>query len=202
MLGVFFNGAPDCIDKGLRLAQASIKESLKFVLNDADICLILYLALVLLPAEPGDILWEGCHKRNSVQRRDTGDSEVVFALLIKIITLYIALTPIQVREPCFQRSLTWAFIIRSGGNDGSWNRCKSRRRKRFGFKDIFDNPLEVILLLPNYRGVGGARSIKRSNDRCNSGSRSTCCGGSRHIMVANLGGSSTSELVFAIKKRI
>ena len=56
MLEVFPNLAPDCIDEDLGLAQALTKESFKFLSGDGDVCLILYLALVLLPAEQGGIL--------------------------------------------------------------------------------------------------------------------------------------------------
>ena len=56
MLEVLPNGAPDYIDKGLRLAQASIKEGFKFLPDDEDVCLVLYFALVLLPAEQGGIV--------------------------------------------------------------------------------------------------------------------------------------------------
>ena len=55
MLKVLPNGAPDCIDEGLGLAQAWTKEGLKFFPDNGDVCLILYLALVLLAAEQGDI---------------------------------------------------------------------------------------------------------------------------------------------------
>ena len=105
---------------------------------------------------------------------------------------------INVRKPSFQRPLTWAFLVRSVGEDKSRSRCKSRKRKMFDLKDGFDDQLKAILQVPNYKGVGGARSNKQSNNRCNSGSKSMCCGGSRGAMVATLGGGSTSKLVFAV----
>ena len=91
---------------------------------------------------------------------------MIFALLEEIVALQVRFTPIDVREPSFQRPLTWAFIVRSGG--GSQNRCKRSR--------IQNNPedlLEVILRVSNHGEVGGARSSKQSDNRCNSGSRST-----------------------------
>ena len=51
MLGVFFDSKPDSINKSLGLTQAFIKEDLEFPPNDRDVCLVLYLMLVLLPAE-------------------------------------------------------------------------------------------------------------------------------------------------------
>ena len=166
MLGVLPNSAPDCIDEGLGLAQALTKKSVKFFPGDGDIYLVLYLALVLLPAEEGSIFWEGSCKRNSVWFHSTNGGKVVFALLEEIITLHMGLTQIHVWEPCFQKLLTWAFIMRSGSNNRSQNRCKSRRKKRSGFKDGPGNPLEVIFQIPNNGGVSGARRNKRSNNRC------------------------------------
>ena len=125
-----------------------------------------------------------------------------------MITLYIGLISIHVREPWFQKLPKWAFIVRSGGDNGSQNKCKSRnrwrsrKRKSSGFKDGLNNPLEVILQVPNYKRVGGVRNNKRSDDRCNNRSRSKCCNGSRGGTIAILGKSSASELVFAVKKRI
>ena len=110
----------------------------------------------------------------------------------------MSFTLINVRKPSFQRSLTWAFIIRGGGNDRSRNRYKRQIWKRSGLKDGPDNPLEVILLVSNHGWIGGARSNKRSDDRCNSESRSMYRGGSRGVIIATLGGSSASKLVFAI----
>ena len=92
----------------------------------------------------------------------------------------------------------WAFIVRSGGNNKSGNRCRSRKRKKSSLKDGLDDPLEVIFQVPNYGKVSRARNSKRSDDKYNSKSRSTCCGGSRGATVATLGGSSANELVFAI----
>ena len=92
--------------------------------------------------------------------------------------------------------------MRSGGDDRSQNRCRSRRRKRSGFKVDFNNPLEVILQVPNHGGVGGARSNKQSDNNCNSGSKSTCCGGRKGAMVATLGRGSASKLISAVKRRI
>ena len=55
MLGVFLNGAPDNVDKSLRFAQALAKKSLKSLSANKDVSLVLYLMLVLLPAEQGNI---------------------------------------------------------------------------------------------------------------------------------------------------
>ena len=63
---------------------------------------------------------------------------MIFALLEEIVALQVHFTPINVRETSFQRPLTWAFIVRSGG--GSQNRCKRSRIKN-GPEDL----LEVIL---------------------------------------------------------
>ena len=71
-----------------------------------------------------------------------------------------------------------------------------------GLKDSLDNLLEIILQVHKHRRVGGARSNKQSNDRCNSGSRSTWRGGSRDAMVTILVRGSASKLVFAVKRRI
>ena len=145
MLEVFPNGILDGIDKSLGFAQALPKEGLESLLADRDISLIFYLTLVLLPMEQGGIFQENSRKQNSVWTHGTGNGKVIFALLKEIITLQISFSLINVQESSFQRPLTWVFIVRSGGNDGSRNRCKSQRRKRSGLKDGLDNPLEIIL---------------------------------------------------------
>ena len=158
--------------------------------------------LVLLTAKQGDILQKSSCKRNLVGTHGTGCGKVVFALLEDIVTLQVSFTSINVWEPSFQKPLIWVFTVQSGGNDGSQNRCRSQRRKRSDFKDGPDKLLEVILQVPNHRRVGGARSNKRSDNKCNSGSKSICCDQNRGAMVAILGGASTSKLVFAVKRMI
>ena len=138
MLGVLPDGTPDGVNKSLRFAQVLAKKGLKSLPADRSVSLVLYLTLVLLPAEQGGVLQEGSRKRNSVRARGTGGSEVIFALLEEIVALQVRFTPIDVREPSFQRPLTWAFIVQSGG--GSRNRCK-RSRIQNGPEDL----LEVIL---------------------------------------------------------
>ena len=56
MLGVLPNSAPDSVDKGLELTQASTKEDFDFLPGDKDVSLILHFLGVLLLAEHGDIL--------------------------------------------------------------------------------------------------------------------------------------------------
>ena len=87
MLGVLLDGAPDGVDESLGFAQALAKEGLESLPADRGVSLVLYLALVLLPAEQGGILQEGSRKRNSVRARGNGGSKVIFALLEEIVTL-------------------------------------------------------------------------------------------------------------------
>ena len=105
----------------------------------------------------------------------------------------MSFTLINVWKLSFQRPLTWAFIVRSGGDDRGQNRCW-RSKIQNGPED----PLEIIFQISNHGEVGGARSSKRSDNRCNSGSTSTCCSKSRGATVATLGGNSASKLVFAV----
>ena len=195
MLGVFSDSAQNGVDKSLRFAQALAKESLESLPADRDVSFVLYLTLMLLPAEQGGILQEGSCKRNLVWTRGTGGGKVIFALLEEIVTLQASFTPINVWEPSFQRPLTWAFIMRSKGNDRNWNQC--RRSK---IQNSFEDPLEVILQISNFGGVGRARSSKRSNDRCNNGNKRTCCSGNRGATVLTLGEGFTSKLVFGVVK--
>ena len=90
--------------------------------------------------------------------------------------------------------------MRSDGNKKSQNKCKSRKKKRFGLKDDPDNLLEVLFRVPNNGRVGGARNNKRSDDKCNSKSRSMCRGKSRGATVAILGGGSANKLIFAVMR--
>ena len=66
MLRVLPDGTPDGVDKSLGFAQALAKEGLESLPADRDVSLVLYLTLVLLPAEQGGVLQEGSRKRNSV----------------------------------------------------------------------------------------------------------------------------------------
>ena len=122
MLGVLPNSALDSVNKSLGLAQALSKEGLESLPADSDVSLVLYLTLVLLSLEQGGIFQEGSRKQNSVWARGIGNGEVIFVLLEEIITLQMSFTPINVREPSFQRPLTWAFRVRGGGNDRGRNR--------------------------------------------------------------------------------
>ena len=110
----------------------------------------------------------------------------------------MSFTPINVRKPSFQRLFRWAFIVRSGSNNESRNKCKSQKRKRSDLKNGLDNLLKVIFRVSNHKEVGRARSNKQSNNKCNSRSKSICCNRSRGAMVATLSESPASKLVFAI----
>ena len=66
MLGVLPDGIPDGVDESLGFAQALAKECLESLLADKGISLVLYLTLVLLPAEQGGVFQEGSRKRNLV----------------------------------------------------------------------------------------------------------------------------------------
>ena len=118
---------------------------------------------------------------------------MIFVLLEQIVTLQITFTSINVKEPSFQGPLTWAFIVRSSRNDRGRNRCR-RSRIQNGPQDL----LEVILQVSNHRGVGGAKSSKRSDNRCSSGNKSTCRGGSREATDATFGRGSANKFVFAV----
>ena len=121
MLGVFSNSAPNGVDKSLGLAKTLAKKGFESLSADKDDNLVLYLTPVLLPLEQGGIVQKHSRKRNSVWAYITRDSEVISALLEEIVTLQVSFTSINVWEPRFQRPLIWAFIIRSGGNDGGQN---------------------------------------------------------------------------------
>ena len=106
MLEVLHDSAPDDVNKSLRLAQALVKEGFKSLPADRDICLVLYLTLVLLPLKQGGIFQEGSRKRNSVWACGTGGGKVIFALLEEIVTLQVSFILINIRESSFQRPLT------------------------------------------------------------------------------------------------
>ena len=123
MLGVLSDSALDSVNENLGLAQVLAKEGLESLPADRNVGLVFYLMLVLLPSEQDSIFQEDSHKRNLIQTHDTGGGKVIFALLEKIIILQVSFTLINVRKPSFQRLLTWAFRVRGGGNNESWNRC-------------------------------------------------------------------------------
>ena len=66
MLGVLPDDTPDGVNESLGFAQALAKKGLEFFPADKGINLVLYLTLVLLPAEQGGVFEEGSRKRNSV----------------------------------------------------------------------------------------------------------------------------------------
>ena len=193
MLRVFPDSTSDGVDESLGFAQALAKEGFKSPPANRNVSLVLYFTLVLLSAEQDNIFQDGSRKWNSVQICGNSDGKVIFALLEKIVTLQASFILINVREPGFQRSLTWAFIVRSSGNNKGQNRCR-RSRIQNGSEDL----LEVILQIFNHGRVGGAKSNKWSNNRCNSKSRSMCYSRSRGARVATLGGGCASKLIFAI----
>ena len=55
MLGVFLDGTPDGVNKSLGFAQAFAKEGFKSFPADRDVSFVLYLMLVLLPAEQSGV---------------------------------------------------------------------------------------------------------------------------------------------------
>ena len=193
MLEVLPDSALDGVDKSLGLAQALAKKGFESLPADRDVSLVFYLTLVLLPSEQGDIFQESSPKRNSVWAHSTGGGKLIFALLEEIVTLQVSFTPINIRESSFQRPLTWAFIVQNGGNDGGRNKYWKSR-----IQNGPEDPLEVIFPVSKHGGVGGARSNKRSDNRCISGSKSMCRGGRRGATVATLGRSSASKLIFAV----
>ena len=197
MLEVLLESTPDSVIKSLRFAQALAKEGLESLSADRNVSLALYLMLILLLAEQDNILQESSCKRNLVWARNTGDGKVIFALLEEIVTLRMSFILINVQELNFQRPLTWAFIVWNGSNNGNRNRCR-RSKIQNGPED----PLELIFQVSNHKRVGKARNSNRSIDSYNSGSKNTCCGKSRGVTVAILGGSSANKFVFAVKKRI
>ena len=62
MLGVLSDGIPDGVNENLRFAQALAKEGLEFFPADRDVSLVLYLTLVLLPAEQGGVFQKNSRK--------------------------------------------------------------------------------------------------------------------------------------------
>ena len=56
MLGLLPDGTPDGVDKSLGFAQTLAKEGLESLPADRGVSLVLYLTLVLLPAEQGGVL--------------------------------------------------------------------------------------------------------------------------------------------------
>ena len=66
MLEVFPDSTPDGVDKSLGFAQALAKEGLESLPADRDVSLVLYLTLILLPAEQSGVFQEDSRKQNSV----------------------------------------------------------------------------------------------------------------------------------------
>ena len=105
-MGVLPDSVPDGVNKSLGLAQALAKDGLKSFPANRDVSLVLYLTLVLLPLEQDGILQESSCKQNSVRARGTGNGKIIFAMVEEIVTLQVSFTPINIREPSFQRPLT------------------------------------------------------------------------------------------------
>ena len=101
MLRVFFDSAPDGVDKSLRFAQALTKKSLESLPAYKNVNLGLYPTLVLLSTEQGGIFQESGRKQNSVHAHGIGNSKVIFALLEEIVTLQMRFTSINVCKLSF-----------------------------------------------------------------------------------------------------
>ena len=140
MLEILLNSALNGVDKYRELAQALAKESFESVPADKNVSLILYLTLVLLPSEQGNILQKDSGKQNSVWARGTGGGKVIIALLEEIVTLQVSFILINIRKPSFQGPLTCAFRVRGGGNNGGRNWCWKSKIQN-GSEDL----LEFIL---------------------------------------------------------
>ena len=87
MLRVLPDSTSNNVNKNLGFAQPLAKEGLESLPANKDVSLILYLTLVLLPAEQSDIFQKSSRKQNLVQARGIGVGKVIFTLLEEIITL-------------------------------------------------------------------------------------------------------------------
>ena len=92
MLGVSEKNALDSVNKSLGFAQTLTKKGLEFFPGNADVGLVLYFMLVLLPVEQDGIFQENVCKYNSVWPYATSGGKVIFALLEETIAFHIDLT--------------------------------------------------------------------------------------------------------------
>lgn len=69
-----------------------LEKSLKFVPNKKDNIVTFNLSLVLFSAKIDLILEEASCKKNVFKARDTGHVKMAFALVIKVVALYMEAT--------------------------------------------------------------------------------------------------------------
>lgn len=89
VLGILLSLNLDTCHKQGKFSETLLKKSLKFVINTMDSTIVFNLGLVLLPAEVNSSPEkQGC-KRDAFVDYGNSRIEMIFALLTKVIALYI-----------------------------------------------------------------------------------------------------------------
>ena len=99
---------------------------------------------MLLPAETNAVLEEKCSKRYAIRSFYSGGGKMVFILLTKVITGYVVITLINIRQPCLKKMLSRAFCSRG-----------------FGFHYCSNNVLHFLIRIDPWRGFGASKSCCR-----------------------------------------
>lgn len=89
VLRVFFNLTPDIIHKRNRFFKILLEKDFKFVLCEKSDPVPLNLSLMLLLAEVDPISEKQGYKEDVLVARGTAYAEMILALSIKVVALYI-----------------------------------------------------------------------------------------------------------------
>ena len=90
VLRVFFDFAPDIVNKCSGFSEILSKKDLEFVPSEEGNPIPLNLSLVLLPAEVNPISEKRGRKRDLLVARGTGHVEIIFTLLAEVVKLYMS----------------------------------------------------------------------------------------------------------------
>ena len=114
---------------------------------------VIQLPLVLLLAETNAVSEERCSKKYAVGSFCSCGSKVVFTLLTKIVTDYVVITLINIRQPCLEGVLSKAFAIRG-----------------FNFYHCLNDVLHFLIRISSWRGFGANKSccwcVRRPGGYC------------------------------------
>lgn len=89
ILRILLDFSPNAGYKRYKFSKTLSEEAFKFVLSKRDSTVVFNLSLVLLPVEVDLIVKEQNHKKDIFGVCGIGCIEIIFALLTKIVVLYI-----------------------------------------------------------------------------------------------------------------
>lgn len=132
ILSIISNYSQDTIYKSLTHFKTMMQKELKFSLGILHNGLASELTFVLLPVKKSSIQEKKYHKKDIILTLSFSHSQIVFALLAEIITLFMGFIYIYVWKSRFQKLFSKAFLKQNNNNRSS------------SVKDHLEDLLEII----------------------------------------------------------